>query len=95
MDIALTSVKISINSCHCGIVISRLQLPDKCFIIGIIRNNQVISANTETLIFCEDYVLATALNPALIPALKLVLNKKHPIHYSHPECLIKNTKITY
>ncbi len=95
MTLGLTSVKIPINSCHCGIALTSLQLPEKCFVLGVVRDNQLILASAEPIIWCGDYVLAIALNSALVPALKVALSKKHPVHYSHKECFIKNSTIMY
>ncbi|OKH57967.1 TrkA C-terminal domain-containing protein [Scytonema sp. HK-05] len=93
MALGLTSVKITLNSCHCGMVLTTLQLPEKCLVMGIVRDNLLILASAEPIIWYGDYVLAIALSQALVPALKVALNKKHPIHYSHKECFIKNLTI--
>lgn len=95
MALGLINTKITNNSCHCGISLASLKLPEKCFALGIIRANQIILASTEPTIWCEDYILAVALSAALVPELKLALNKKHPVHYSSQECLINHSKITY
>jgi Trk K+ transport system NAD-binding subunit len=95
MALGLISVKIPFNSCHSGIALTSLQLPEKCFVLGIVRDNQLILASAEPIIWCGDYVLAIALSQALVPALKVALNKNHPIHYSHKECFIKNSTIMY
>lgn len=95
MALGLISVKIPFNSCHCGIALTSLQLPEKCFFLGIVRDNQLILASAEPIIWYGDYVLAIALSQALVPALKVALNKNHPIHYSHKECFIKNSTIMY
>ncbi|WP_244329204.1 hypothetical protein [Tolypothrix sp. PCC 7910] len=90
MHLALTGVKIAGNSCHCGQALSSLKLPDKCVALGIVRDMQVIPANAEPAICDGDYILAVALNSALVPMLKFALNQKHPIHYAPPKCLLKN-----
>ncbi|MBD2726365.1 hypothetical protein H6G96_08500 [Nostoc sp. FACHB-892] len=70
-------------------------MPNKCFALGIIRNNQIILASAKPIIWCEDYILAVALSAASVPELKFALNKTHPVHYSSQECPIKNLKTTY
>ncbi|MBW4641419.1 MAG: TrkA C-terminal domain-containing protein [Goleter apudmare HA4340-LM2] len=89
MALALISVKIAVNSCHCGIDLTKLKLPDKCFVIGIARGNQIILASENPSIWYEDYILAVTLNSALVPMLKNILNKTHPIHYFSQKYLIK------
>ncbi|MDZ7951690.1 hypothetical protein [Nostoc sp. DedQUE09] len=93
MALALTSVKIVSNSCHCGKALTSLLLPKNCIFLGIVRNNQVILASAEPIIWHGDYVLAVALNLASVPLLNFVLNKKHPVLYSAKECFIKNSTI--
>jgi NhaP-type Na+/H+ and K+/H+ antiporter len=91
MALGLISVKIQINSSYCGIALSSLHLPEKCFLIGLVRDNQVILANQEPTICCGDEVLAIALNSPQVPALKFALNKTHSIYYSFNECLLNNS----
>lgn len=95
MALGLTSTKITNNSCHCGIALTSLKLPRKCFALGIIRDKQIILASAEPTIWCEDYILAVALNASSVPELKFTLSKTHPVHYSSQECPIKNLKTTY
>jgi Trk K+ transport system NAD-binding subunit len=90
MALGLISEKISSNSCHCGIALSSLKLPEKCFALGIIRNNEIILASADPTIWYGDEILAVALNSATIPMLKFVLKKTHPVHYSCTECPINN-----
>lgn len=92
MALGLISTKIMNNSCHCGIALTSLKLPEKCFALGIIRDKQIILASAKPIIWCEDYILAVALSAASVPELKFVLNKTHPVHYSSQECPIKNLK---
>ncbi|MBH8553350.1 TrkA C-terminal domain-containing protein [Nostocaceae cyanobacterium CENA357] len=93
MALSLISVRILSNSYHCGRALTSLSLPESCIVLGIVRNNQVIQASAEPIIWYGDYILAVALNSASVPMLSFVLNKKHPIHYSPKECFIKNSTI--
>jgi hypothetical protein len=81
MELGLTSEKIQINSCYCDITLTSIQLPQNCFVLGIVRENQIILASAEPTIWCGDYVLALAFSSALFPALKFTLNKRHPVYY--------------
>ncbi|MBW4431268.1 MAG: TrkA C-terminal domain-containing protein [Pelatocladus maniniholoensis HA4357-MV3] len=93
MALGLISVKIMSNSCHCGKALTSLFLPESCIVIGMIRNNQVILASADPIIWYGDYLLAVALSSASVPMLNFVLNKKHPVHYSPKECFIKKPTI--
>jgi Trk K+ transport system NAD-binding subunit len=95
MDFGITSVQISSCSCHCGKALTSLQLPEKCLIIGIIRQQQVILTSAEPTIWTGDYILAVALNSAFVPMLNFTLKKRHPVHYSPPKCLIKKSTNIY
>jgi Trk K+ transport system NAD-binding subunit len=93
MALGLINVKILSNSYHCGRALTSLSLPESCIFLGIVRNNQVILASAEPIIWHGDYVLAVALNSASVPLLNFVLNKKHPVRYSAKECFLKNSTI--
>ncbi|MBW4429306.1 MAG: hypothetical protein KME50_34155 [Nostoc desertorum CM1-VF14] len=93
MALGLISVKILSNICYCGKALTSLSLPESCIILGIVRNNQVILASAEPIIWYGDYILAVALNSASVPMLNFVLNKKHPVHYLPKECFINNSTI--
>ncbi|WP_051036598.1 TrkA C-terminal domain-containing protein [Calothrix sp. PCC 6303] len=91
MALDLTSVKIQINSCYCGMALSHLKLPPNCFLLGIVRGVHIILASEEATIHCGDDLLGVALSSAQMPALKFILQKTHPIYYSFNECLLDNT----
>ncbi|HYW20514.1 MAG TPA: hypothetical protein VE956_14630 [Nodularia sp. (in: cyanobacteria)] len=95
MALGLISTQLPNNSCPCGISLTSLKLPEKSLPLGIIRDHQIILARTKPTISSEDYILDVALNTASDPMLKVVLNKRHPVHYSSPQCLINNSKTTY
>jgi hypothetical protein len=97
MALGLTSVKIRINSCYCGIALSHLKLPQSCFLLGILRGECIILASAEPTIYCGDNLLGIALNSVQMPALKFVLQKTHPIYYSFDECLLDSrlNNLTY
>ncbi|HIK07958.1 MAG TPA: TrkA C-terminal domain-containing protein [Trichormus sp. M33_DOE_039] len=93
MALGLISVKIQINNCWCGLSLNNVKLPPNCFLIGIVREDQVISASTEPTIYCGDELLGLTMNSAQVPALKFLLQKTHPIYYSFDECLLNKLNI--
>lgn len=93
MALGLTSVKIQINNCWCGLALSNLKLPLNCFLLGLVRGNQVISASAEPTIYCGDELLGLTMNSDQVAALKFLLQKTHPIYYSFDECLLNNSNI--
>lgn len=86
---SLLSVFIQPNSIYCGIKLAEIKLPDKCSLLGITRNGQVISSKDNPIIYCGDYLLAIATNPLMTPALKVTLKKTHPLYYSPNNCLLE------
>lgn len=83
----LVSTTIQENSSYCGINLQSIQLPDGCILLGVVREGQTILASAEEItIFCGDRVLALALKPAVAPALKVVLQKTHPVSWSRSKC---------
>ncbi|MDM9381654.1 hypothetical protein QUB80_13175 [Chlorogloeopsis sp. ULAP01] len=90
MALGLISVKIWGNSCHCGKALTSLNLPNECVIIGVVRDTEVILVNAEPIICNGDYILAVALNPALVPMLKVTLNKRYPSYYFPQEYFTKS-----
>lgn len=93
MALGLITVKVQINNCWCGVALSNLQLLPNCFLIGLVRGDQVILASAEPTICCGDELLALTLNLAQVPALKFLLQKTHPIYYSCVECSLNNSTI--
>lgn len=83
------SVLMQPNSIHCGIYLTEIQLPEKCAVLGILRENQVILVEDNPTIYAGDYILAMAINPMMTPALKVILKKTHSIYYSLNNCLLE------
>ncbi|MDZ4876937.1 MAG: hypothetical protein CLLPBCKN_006372 [Chroococcidiopsis cubana SAG 39.79] len=82
----LVGVTIQENSVYSGIDLSRIQLPKNCVFVGLMRKEQLILAGNEPTIRYGDYLLALALVPAVVPALKMVLRKTHPVSWSPLRC---------
>ncbi|MBW4632930.1 MAG: TrkA C-terminal domain-containing protein [Iphinoe sp. HA4291-MV1] len=89
VDPSLFGVLIQPNSIHCGIYLAEIQLPEKCAVLGILRENQVISVEDNPTIYAFDYILAIAINPMIAPALKVILKKTHSVYYSLNNCLLE------
>lgn len=82
----LIQVQIQFNSCYCGITLTTIQLPDNCIFLGCVRAGRMILASAEPSIYCGDYVLALALKPAIVPAVKVILKKTHPVLWFPLKC---------
>ncbi|MEH1773948.1 MAG: potassium transporter TrkA [Nostoc sp.] len=89
LEPSLFGVLIQANSVYCGIHLTDIQLPDQCAFLGILRESKVISAIDNPSIFAEDYILAIATHPMMVPALKVTLKKIHSVYYSLNSCLLE------
>lgn len=89
LEPSLFGVLIQANSVYCGIHLTEIQLPDRCAFLGILRQNQILSATDNPTIFVGDYILAIATHPMMIPALKVTLKKIHSVYYSLNSCLLE------
>ncbi|MCC5603600.1 TrkA C-terminal domain-containing protein [Nostoc favosum] len=89
LDPSLFGVLIQANSIYCGIDLTEIKLPDKCVVLGILRESKVISATDNPTIFAGDYILAIATHPMMVPALKVTLKKIHSVYYSLNSCLLE------
>ena len=72
---ALVQIRVQFNSVYCGDRLDSINLPNDCYILGIIRRNQVILANQNPIILDQDFIVAVAINPAYVPSLKAYLMK--------------------
>jgi hypothetical protein len=90
-DPGLVAVRILANSCHCGIALTQIAVPEGCTILGILRGSKIIllDDDNDPVVHFEDYVLAVALHPALLPALKVALKKMHRVYYSLNDCAVR------
>ncbi|BAY77093.1 hypothetical protein NIES25_35510 [Nostoc linckia NIES-25] len=90
LEPSLFGVFIQVNSIYCGINLSEIQLPHKCAFLGILRESQIISVANNPVICAGDYILAIAIHPMMVPALKVTLKKIHSIYYSLNNCLLES-----
>jgi hypothetical protein len=86
-------VLILSNSIYCGIYLVKIELPEKCTLVGLIRAGQFIPASVNTTIHSGDYILGLAIHPMMVPALKVTLKKTHSISYYPQNCTLTNKKI--
>ncbi|MEH2237455.1 TrkA C-terminal domain-containing protein [Nostoc sp.] len=89
LEPSLFGVLIQANSVYCGIDLTEIQLPEQCAFLGILRDDQVLSATDNPTIFAGDYILAVATDPMMVPALKVTLKKIHSVYYSLNSCLLE------
>ncbi|MEH2348495.1 MAG: TrkA C-terminal domain-containing protein [Nostoc sp.] len=82
LEPSLFGVLIQTNSVYLGIHLTEIKLPDRCAVLGILRDNQVFSATENPSVFAGDYILAIATHPMMTPALKVTLKKIHSVYYS-------------
>ncbi|MDZ8238548.1 MAG: TrkA C-terminal domain-containing protein [Nostoc sp. ChiQUE01a] len=90
LEPSLFGVLIQANSIYCGIHLTEIQLPDQCAFLGILRESQVIFATDNPIICAGDYILAIAIHPMMVPALKVTLKKIHSLYYSLNNCLLES-----
>ncbi len=86
---ALFGIIVQPNSSHCGLPLSAIQIPECCALLGLLRQERIIPASENPTIFVEDAILAIALHPMFVPALKIALKRSHPLYYSLNNCLLK------
>ncbi|MBD2594820.1 TrkA C-terminal domain-containing protein [Nostoc spongiaeforme FACHB-130] len=86
---SLFGVSIQSNSIYCGIHLAKVTLPEQCAFLGILRAGQIIPLQSNPEIYAGDYILAIALNPMMVPALKVTLKKIHSVYYSLSNCLLE------
>ncbi|MBD2437310.1 TrkA C-terminal domain-containing protein [Nostoc sp. FACHB-110] len=87
---SLFGVLIQPNSIYCGIHLNQIKLPEKCKFLGILRKENVIPAQENPEIYSGDYILAIAIHPMMVPALKVTLKKIHSVYYTLNTCLLES-----
>jgi Trk K+ transport system NAD-binding subunit len=69
------------NSIYCGTNIIQIDLPERCALLGLIRENQLIQATSNPIVHSGDYILGIAIHPMMAPALKVTLKRTHSVSY--------------
>lgn len=90
VDPSLFGVIIEFNSIYCGEHLANIQIPEKCVVLGCLRNEEVIPIRENPLIKIGDHILAMALHPMMVPELKFVLKKTCPVYYSLNDCPLEH-----
>lgn len=88
---AFFGVIIQSKSRHCGLRLSAIQIPERCAILGVLRQGQIIPVSENPSVYVGDVILAIALHPMLVPALKVALKRSHSVYYSLNDCLIETS----
>jgi TrkA-C domain len=86
---ALFGVTIQFNSSYCGMQLSAVKIPERCELLGLLRQERLIPISEHPSISVGDVVLAIALHPMFVPALKVALKRSHPVFYSLNDCLLE------
>jgi len=69
------------NSQYIGKPIDSIPVPDCCAILGLVRQDNLILAASNPVIEEEDYLIAVAMNPQILPELKHCLNRTQQLHW--------------
>ncbi len=54
---------------------SAVQLPEQCYLLGLVRGDQLFSLSDDPEIAEQDWVIAITLNEMLLPELKVCLQQ--------------------
>jgi Trk K+ transport system NAD-binding subunit len=79
-------ILIQPNSIYCGISLDKIELPEQCALMGILRQGKIIPSEVKPSIYAGDYILAIAIHPMMVPALKVTLKKTHRVYHSLDDC---------
>lgn len=67
--------QVYFNSVFLGARLSEVELPNQCFLLGLVRGNQVYSLADAPEILAEDWLVAVALNESVVPEFDLCLKQ--------------------
>jgi Trk K+ transport system NAD-binding subunit len=67
--------QIYFNSAYLGRYLSEIQLPEQCYLLGLVRGNHLIEMSKNPQIAEQDWVVAIALNEILLPELAVYLQQ--------------------
>lgn len=69
-----TSVhQVYINNAYLGSRLSDIEVPEQCYLLGLVRDNQVFTLADNPILLEQDWLIAVALNESLMPELDLCL----------------------
>lgn len=72
---------IQFNSIHCGVVLEDIQLPRQCYLLGLVREGEMILTCNNPIVQEHDLLLAVAIAPSLAPELKVCLQQTHYVSW--------------
>ena len=75
----VVSIRVSLNSCYCGVRLRDIVLSEECRILGLVRENNLIFLNENPQVKCDDVLLAVAINPMYAPELQVLLKRLKPL----------------
>jgi NhaP-type Na+/H+ and K+/H+ antiporter len=78
---------ICMNSCYLEHRLKSILLPPACYLFGLVRHNRLILAASNPIIQEQDWLVAIALQPSQLPALKVCLKQSRSIFW-HSESSI-------
>lgn len=67
--------KIQFNSIYCGISLEEIRLPKQCYLLGLVRQNEMILTCDNPIVQEQDLLLAVAIDPSLSPELEVCLKQ--------------------
>ncbi|WP_204139612.1 hypothetical protein [Halomicronema sp. CCY15110] len=66
------------NSAYLGTRLSAVQLPEQCYLLGLVRGDQLFDLRDDPEITEQDWVVAITLNEMLLPELEVCLQQSIP-----------------
>ncbi len=75
----LFSVLMTTDSIYCGMSLAEIKLPQKCSLLGLVKEGQVITVKDNPVIHPGDCILATVTHPMMLPVLEVILKRIHSV----------------
>ncbi|MEB3358998.1 MAG: hypothetical protein VKK04_19895 [Synechococcales bacterium] len=75
MKPSIATHQIYFNSAYLGSQLSSLQLPEQCYLLGLVREDRVYTLADNPEIAEQDWLIAVALSESLLPELELYLKQ--------------------
>lgn len=66
------------NSAYLGNHLSEVQLPEQCYLLGLVREDHLFRLSDDPEIAEQDWVIAITLNEMLLPELEVCLQQSIP-----------------
>jgi hypothetical protein len=75
---------VSIYSQYLGEPIQSIAVPNCCFLLGLVRQRNLIETAKNPRVQAQDWLLAVVLKPAYLPELVISLRRTRKIHWHAP-----------